>query len=345
MTTIFDIAALAGVSSKTVSRVLGDDRLVRPATRTRVLAAADRLNYRLNTATEKPMAHTLIGLLLDDPTSSYHTSFHHALITACAAGGKNLVTEFFDLHRPDWQAHLDTFISHTQIQALVLLPPLSDFGPLKSFLNSRDINCVLISPSTPDSHYASVAMDDHLAARHITQHLIDLGHRRIAHIGGHPDHAASLLRRNGFYEAFDVNGLARPSHSYMETGDFTFLTGCEAAERLLNLPLPPTAVFAGNDDMAAGACAVAHTLSVKIPEQLSIVGFDDAPISAALWPPLTTVRQPYADIARRSLELLDSPGSTPKDSNTQVRYILAHEIIARKTTTGITDLQADGPIG
>jgi LacI family transcriptional regulator len=333
MTTIFDIAALAGVSSKTVSRVLGEDRLVRPKTRMRVLAAAQSLNYRLNNATYKPAAQTLTGLLLDDPTSSYHASFHHALITACAACGKNLVTELFDLHRPDWYAHLDTFIRHTQVQALVLLPPLSDFGPLKSFLNTHDINCVLISPSTPDSHYASVAMDDHLAARDITQHLIDLGHRRIAHIGGHPDHATSLLRRNGFYEAFDVNGLARPSHSYMETGDFTFLTGAQAVERLLTLPLPPTAIFACNDDMAAGACTVAHTLGVKIPEQLSIVGFDDAPISAALWPPLTTVRQPYAEIARRSLELLDSPGSIPKDSNTQVRYILPYEVIVRKTTT------------
>ena len=224
------------------------------------------------------------------------------MLTACAELDKSLVVEIFDQQKLDWQDYLKRFLINTQIRKLILLPTLSDFGPLKSFLKSHDIRCVLISPSTPDSHYASVTMDDHLAARQVTEHLLKLGHVDIAHISGHPDHAASLLRRNGFYEAFDVGGASRPSQNYIEKGDFSFKSGYETATRLLGQSIPPAAIFACNDEMAAGACAVAHQMGIKIPEALCIVGFDDAPISSAVWPTLTTIRQPYAEMANRSVE-------------------------------------------
>jgi LacI family transcriptional regulator len=339
MATIIEIANLAGVSPKTVSRVLSDHKLVKPATRDRVLAAVTHLDYHPARGGRQSGANTLTGLLLDDPAGGYQTRFHQAMLAACAGQDKSLVVEIFDQQRTDWQDCLRRFLANTQIRELVLLPTLSDFGPLKSFLKSRGVNCVLISPSTSDNHYPSVAMDDHLAARQMTEHLLRQGHTRIAHIGGHPDHAASLLRRNGFYEAFDVRGTQRPPQNYMEKGDFSFDSGYEATMRLLGLSTPPTSIFACNDEMAAGACAAALRIGVKIPESVCIAGFDDAPVSVSIWPPLTTIRQPYAEMAKRSVEILATADGALTASDRQVRYVVSHDLIIRGTTFPLHDSQ------
>ena len=334
MSTIYDVAALAGVSAKTVSRVVNEDRAVKASTREKVLAAMARLDYRLNTQARSLRlgGKTSIGLLLEDPTSGYQGRFHHAMLTACMESRKYLAVELYEHGMPDWQAYLDRFITDAGIRDMLLLPTLCDFGPLKSFLKSRNINCVLISPSTSDSHYASVAMDDRLAARDVTEYLFSLGHTRIAHIGGHPDHAAAILRRNGFYEAFDAAGRPRPPATYMETGVFSFKSGLDAAERLLALPDRPTAIFACNDEMAAAACSVAHKRGLRIPQDIAVVGFDDAPISSSVWPALTTVRQPYLEMARRSIRILDDAGDAVTAGDHQVRHIIPHELILRETT-------------
>ncbi len=334
MATIYDIADLAGVSAKTVSRVLNDDKAVKPNTRERVLGAALKLEYRPNSGARQLRlgVKSSVGLLLEDPTSGYQGRFHHAFLTACMEQGKYLAVDLFEANNPDWQAHLDRFITSAHINDMLLLPTLCDFGPLKDFLKKRNINCVLISPSTPDSHYASVAMDDNLAARQVTEYLLQLGHARIAHIGGHPDHAASLLRRNGFYEAFDAANMGRPPAIYMEQGNFSFRSGIEAATRLLSLKDRPTAIFTCNDEMAAAACSVAHKMGLRIPQDIAIVGFDDAPISSAVWPTLTTVAQPYLEMARRSVHILQKSGGAPKASDTQERHLLPYDIILRETT-------------
>jgi LacI family transcriptional regulator len=175
-------------------------------------------------------------------------------------------------------------------------------------------------------------MDDRLAARDVVEYLFRLGHTKIAHIAGHPDHAASILRRNGFYEAFDARNLKRPPSDYVAHGDFLFKSGFLAAERLLSLKDRPTAIFACNDEMAAAACSVAHKKGLRIPQDIAIVGFDDAPIAAAVWPTLTTVRQPYLEMARRSVQIFNAESDTLTASDRQVRHIIPHEIIERETT-------------
>jgi LacI family transcriptional regulator len=334
MSTIYDVAELAGVSAKTVSRVVNDDKAVKASTREKVLAVMAQLDYRPNAQARSLRlgSKASIGLLLEDPTSGYQGRFHHAMLTACMESHKYLAVELYEQGMADWQAYLDRFITDAGIKDMILLPTLCDFGPLKSFLKSRNINCVLISPSTPDSHYASVAMDDRLAARDVVDYLLQLGHTKIAHIAGHPDHAASILRRNGFYEAFDAASLPRPPAAYVDSGFFSFKSGFEAAERLLSLKDRPTAIFACNDEMAAATCSVAHKMGLRIPEDIAIIGFDDAPISSAVWPALTTVRQPYLEMARRSIQILDAAGDTLTASDRQVRHIIDHEIIVRETT-------------
>lgn len=335
MSTIYDVAELAGVSAKTVSRVLNEDKAVKDSTRARVLDAMNKLDYRINAqARQLRLGHakTSVGILLEDPAGGYQGRFHHAMMTACMEVGKYLAVELFVPGERQFDEDMERFIVDADLKELVLLPPLCDYGKLKTFLKARGIHCVLISPTTPDTQYPSVVMDDRLAARDVTDYLLSLGHRRIAHIAGHPDHAASLLRRLGFHEAFEAAGLPRPPKNYVADGLFNFRSGIEAAEKLLHLADRPTAIFASNDEMAAATCTVAHKMGLNIPADLSVVGFDDAPISSAVWPALTTVRQPYLEMARRSLQILDIGGDATLPRDAQMRHILPHEIIVREST-------------
>jgi len=335
MTTIYDVAELAGVSAKTVSRVLNEDRAVKTDTRDRVLEAMTRLNYRPNTQARSLRlgdGKTSVGLLLEDPASGYQGRIHHAMLMACMETGNYIAVEMFQAGPPAFPTTLENFIDDAKIKAMLLLPPLCDHGPMKAVLKARNIHCVLISPVTPDAHYPSVAMDDRRAARDVVDYLMTLGHTRIAHISGHPDHAAALLRRQGYFESFEAHGLPRPPRDYVAEGLFTFRSGIEAAEKLLSLPDRPTAVFASNDEMAAATCSVAHKMGLRIPEDVSVVGFDDAPISSAVWPALTTVRQPYLEMARRSLSLLNAAHGPVEASESQQRHLIPHEIVAREST-------------
>ena len=335
MSTIYDVAELAGVAAKTVSRVLNEDGAVKAPTRDRVLDAMTQLDYRPNTQARQlrlGQSRTSVGMLLEDPAGGYQSRFHHAMLMSCMETGNYLAIELFELGQTDFQGDFERFLDDAQIKAMVLLPPLCDFGPLKSLLKAHNIQCVLVSPTTPDTHYASVAMDDRLAARDVTDYLLSLGHTRIAHIAGHPDHAAAFLRKQGFYEAFDAIGAPRPPREYIAEGLFNFKSGIDAAERLLSLQNRPTAIFAANDEMAAAVCTVAHKMGLRIPQDLSVIGFDDAPISSAVWPALTTVRQPYLDMARRSLQILNAAGDNIHASDMQMRHIVPHEIIRREST-------------
>ncbi len=169
---------------------------------------------------------------------------------------------------------------------------------------------MLVSPTSPDPNFSAIVMDDRAAAREVIHHLFSLGHERIGHISGHPDHAASTLRRNGFREAYAAAGKprppARPPAELMVGGDFSFKAGIEAARALLNIDNPPTAIFAANDDMAAANCMKAQKRGLRIPNGLSVVSFDEAPIAAVIWPCLTTIRQPFVEMAQRAMKALSA---------------------------------------
>ncbi|MEI9904700.1 MAG: LacI family DNA-binding transcriptional regulator [Asticcacaulis sp.] len=335
MSTIYDVAELAGVSAKTVSRVLNEDGAVKLGTRERVLSAMSRLDYRPNNQARQlrlGQSKTSVGMLLEDPAGGYQSRFHHAMLMACMESGNYLAIELFEIGQTDFQGDFERFLVDAQIKSMVLLPPLCDFGPLKSLLKAHNIQSVLISPTTPDTHYASVAMDDRLAARDVTDYLLSLGHKKIAHIAGHPDHAAAFLRRQGFLRGFRRHRHAAAVARLYRRGLFNFRSGIAAAEKLLSLPDRPTAIFASNDEMAAAACSVAHKIGLRIPDDLAVVGFDDAPISSAVWPALTTVRQPYLDMARRSLAILNAAGDGIQASDMQMRHIVPHEIVRREST-------------
>jgi LacI family transcriptional regulator len=190
-------------------------------------------------------------------------------------------------------------------------------------LEARGVPYVRISPGTEHGRSSSVAMDDVQAADDMTSHLVNLGHRRIGFIVGHVNHTASDLRLFGYRRALDRAGIDFEPR-YVRPGAFDFASGEAAADMLLDLSMPPTAIFASNDDMAAGVLTVAHRRGLSVPGELSVTGFDDTALASQLWPPLTTVRQPTRDLAYAATSLLFSGDI--------VHRRLAHELVVRGST-------------
>lgn len=332
MATIRDVALRAGVSVKTVSRVLNEHESVRGKTRERVRQAMQLLGYQPNVAARhlRAQGSYSVGVLMGDPSSGYQSRFHHALLSACMETGRHLAVELFEEPDRGWQDRIAAYLAGSGVREMILLPPLCDFAPLKQVLREHGVRCVLISPSSPDPLSPAVEMDDRAAAREIVEHLFNLGHERIGHIAGHPDHAASILRRNGYFEAYAARGLGRPGPDLMAAGDFRFKSGLDAAKALLDAPKPPTAIFAANDEMAAATLMEAQRRGLRIPTDLSVVGFDDAPIASAIWPTLTTIRQPFEEMSLRAMQAfanwpVQGQGHAPS-------YLAGHRLIVRESS-------------
>ena len=181
--------------------------------------------------------------------------------------------------------------------------PLSESSELIRALDRRSVPFVRIAPNDVRHRTPYADMDDAAAAREMTEYLIGLGHRRIGFIVGHPDHYASGLRLRGYQTALRVHEIP-VAPELVRQGHFVFESGLDAARRLLALPHPPTAIFASNDDMAAGALMAAHEMGIAVPQRLSVAGFDDTYIARTVWPRLTTVHQPSYDLAYTATDLL-----------------------------------------
>lgn len=306
-TTIKDVAELARVSQMTVSRVLNDQDAVKETTRLRVQAAMRELNYRPNIMARNlaGRAGMFIGLIYRNPSYGYLSEFLLGALDACRKHGHYLIVEepLLDQEMVDLE-HIEKRLLDTSIQALIVVPPLSDDPKLIDTLVRTGISFVCVSPKLDAYTGPGVGMDDIPAACELTEYLFDLGHTRIALLKGPPDHMSSELRYRGYKLAFENYGHPL-DEDLIIYGDYTYVSGMQAAKELLEREHPPTAIFAANDDMAAGAIAAAHQAGLKIPEDISIVGFDDTENAAAIWPALTTIRQPIREMASAAIEMLE----------------------------------------
>lgn len=301
--TIRDVAAHAGVSTMTVSRVMNGDRNVRDETRQRVTTAIAALNYAPN-----PAARSLagadrirIGLLYSNPSAAYLSEFLVGGLDEVSRSNIQLVVEKCDAGHDDTVA-AERLVADG-IDGVILPPPLCDAAPVIAIFAAAKIPAVAVATGRPAPSVAAVSIDDRAAAAAMTRHLIALGHRTIGLIGGNPNQTASEERRLGYADALAESGL-RYIDALVVGGLFTYRSGLEAADRLLDLPRAPTAIFACNDDMAAGAVAVAHRRGLEVPRDLTVVGFDDTALATTIWPELTTIRQPIAAMSRAAVELL-----------------------------------------
>lgn len=296
-----DVARAASVSPKTVSRVLNDEVNVSDATRKRVLAAMEAMDYRPH-----PSARSLAGsrsflvaMLYDNndnPASTYLAEIQDGVLEACDAHRYSMMVRPLRMRSDDFIRRLDTLISDHHPDGVVLTPPITDYAPLLKRLRERNVPYASVSPMQRNG-VIGVTMDEQGAARAIVEHLLALGHRRIAHVIGIADHGASRWRLAGYREAMAAAGLPEDPALVVQ-GAFTFGSGVAAARELFALEQRPTAVFAANDDMATGVMWAAGEYGLKVPHDLSVCGFDDTPLARQLWPALTTIQQPSREMGK-----------------------------------------------
>ncbi|MGN6375479.1 MAG: LacI family DNA-binding transcriptional regulator [Sphingomonas sp.] len=301
--TITDVARAAGVSPMTVSRVINADAKVRPETRAKVDEAVARLNYKPNPAARSLAGAELVrvGLLYSNPSAAYLSEFLVGMLDQASRADVQLVIEKCDPGGDELV--VARHLIDGGVHGLILPPPLCDSQAVLAALAERDVPAVVVATGHPPAAAAAVTIDDRGAGLAMTRHLIALGHRRIGFIIGNPNQTASAERLAGYRAALAEAGIGE-DQALIAQGMFTYRSGLDAAEQLLAAAERPTAIFASNDDMAAAAVAVAHRHGIDVPGDLTVCGFDDTAIATTIWPELTTIRQPIAEMSRAALELL-----------------------------------------
>lgn len=303
--TINDIARIAGVSKKTVSRVINQSPLVREDTRDKVLALMKQVGYAPD-----PQARGLafrrsflIGMVYDNPNAQYIVNIQNGALDCLRGSGFELVVHPCDSRGADFVDGVRRFVQQQKLHGLILLPPLSENQPLVDALNSIRCRHVRIASVRFEDAEQMIVSNDRAAAAEVADYLESLGHREIGLIAGPRTYRSAHERNGGFLDALARRGIHLPPARIFE-GGYTFESGVAGAEYLLAQKPRPTAIFACNDEMAAGAYKAAFRRELRIPEQLSIVGYDDSPLASRLWPPLTTVRVPIRDMGRSAAAML-----------------------------------------
>lgn len=306
---IRDVAARAGVAVKTVSRVLNGHPYVSAAMRERVERAVAELDFVPSMAARilSGSKSNQIALIYDNHSPYYMFQIQSGCWDVCKAHGIRLLAQPVDVADPTVGDQVRGLVSETHVDGIVLSSPVTDCAAVLRTLDAMDIPFVRISPGTNHALTSSVFMDDAQAADDMTTHLINLGHRRIGFIKGHPNHMGSDDRLFGYRRALDRAGIAFEPQLVLP-GKFDFESGRAAAGVLLAMADRPSAIFAANDDMAAGVLAVAHERGLSLPQDLSVAGFDDTTLARTVWPALTTIHQPMAELARTATEILIAGG-------------------------------------
>ncbi|MGO4166267.1 LacI family DNA-binding transcriptional regulator [Novosphingobium sp. PhB55] len=332
MGTADDVARLAGVSTKTVSRVINGVASVAPELRDRVQSAINQLGYRPSLAARQLASHRnyLIALVVPRQALGFVTSLMIEIAAHCREAGYHLVMEV--LEPQDWQAPEGVRLEFlAKPDSVILVPPFPDDSRILAFLEEEGIPAVRIGAGT-DGYGSRIRMLDRDAARSMVEHLIDRGHRRIGMIGPPNPSKPAEARVEGWRDALAQAGIPHDSNLLMR-GGFDFASGVKAATQIFALPERPSAIFAANDRMALAAMAVASKLGFSVPSDVAIAGFDDSPESRMTFPPLSTVRQPIKEIARAAVEA----AIAREDRD----IVFRQELRLRGSTTGIREFCAD----
>ena len=288
-----------------MSRVLNNEPNVRRETREKVKQAVHDLNYTPDVSARSLAGHRsyMLALFYDTISEGYLSQFQRAALDRCREAHYHLVVERCSLDSVAPEDRLVDIAAQLRVDGVVLLPPLSDQMPIIARFKEAQIPAVLVAPGGDGLGTPTVWFDDFAAALNVMQHLIRRGHRRIGFVTGHPAHGAARQRFAGYRQALDAVGIPFDPSLVVE-GRFDFASGLVAAQTLLNSPDRPTAIFASNDEMAAAVVRAAQERSLAVPQDVSVVGFDDSLLAEAMSPPLTTVRQPVEDMAMAAIDLL-----------------------------------------
>ena len=335
--TINDVAKLAGVSIKTVSRVVNREANVRESTRKIVDDAVAELQYSPNQSARKLASRRSyqIALLYDDPSryevpsSGYVIKLQQGLLKACKQEKYDLLIHPCNYQSKGIADEVSDLIDHSRVDGIAVAPPLSNVPAIIEAIEAKGTPFVQISPGEQDKGRLTVVTNDREVCAEMTRYLASLGHERIAFITGDPTHEAVARRFLGYKDGLQQSGLPFRK-TLVCNGNNSIRSGELCAEKLLPGKNRPTAIFAANDDMAAGVIRVAQRMSIDIPGQLSVAGFDNIPLSQQIYPALTTVNQPLASMAERAASLLIR--NLKKDSRDVDPLLVPGNIEVREST-------------
>jgi LacI family transcriptional regulator len=322
---------MAGVSRMTVSRVINDGASVRETTRSAVQAAIRDLNYEPNlTARNLVTAGELrIAVVYSNPSAAFMSDFLIGVFEEATSAGVRLILVRGENGQAPALRDLEKLVA-SNVHGVVLAPPLGESAAVRDILRAARLPVAVVAAARAPADGINVRIDDRQASQAMTRHLLDIGHRKIGFITGNPDQTASKERAEGARAAV---AAVEGAELVVAQGAFTYESGLRAAEQLLDAALPPTAIFAGNDDMAAAVVSVAHRRHLDVPADLTVVGFDDTTVATTLWPPLTTIRQPVRQMAAvaldRLIRALRSPDPLAEASS---EHVLDHALIEREST-------------
>lgn len=331
--TIRDVASELGMSVATVSRALSQPELLRPETRERVLSVVAKLGYRPNVlarSLRRGQTHAIV--LVVPKLSPFFLEIYAGAEEAAQTAGLAVLLGNSDGKPEREEAYFDQVMSGRADGIILLtgaLPPAYAEG-------KRGIPpLVAVLERLPDYDAPVVRIDHRAASTEVTKHLIDLGHQRIAHITGSRAAASTEHRLAGYRDALSEAGITF-DQELVVTGSFSMQSGADAMEKLLALEEPPTAVFAGNDEMAFGAVKAARAHGLSVPEDLSMVGFDDQTTAAFYNPPLTTIHTPCRELGHRATrELIEQIAG--RDVTPEV--LLPTKLVVRDSTAAPREMK------
>jgi LacI family transcriptional regulator len=335
--TIKDVAKYAGVSFKTVSRVINGEASVKAETQQKVQHAIAALNYQPNSAARNlASANTYaIGYVYDNPNAYYIIEMQNGILQACHQRGYELIIHPCDAKQANIGEDILRMVTRSRLAGLVLSPPLSEMSDVLEQLDANQIPYVRIvsGNATASNKSPCVFIHDKEAAFNIVQHLIAQGHSRIGFIAGDPDHGSTAQRQLGYQEALAAAQIPLAEELVIQ-GHYSFNSGVEGMQQLLSLAQPPTALFACNDEIASGALFAARLNNLEVPAQMAIAGFENSPFSRQTWPNLTTAEQPTELIAQQAAhKLIDFIRATHPDSKANISHIhVEPQLLIRPST-------------
>lgn len=337
--TIEDVALAVGVSRQTVSRVINQSPNVKNSVRERVTAAIEHLGYVPNlSARRMGGGRSFLILAINDRQRTIENwqagrgndwvdQMLFGGMTECDRHGYHLVFELIDTDAAHSARQLSNVLASLRPDGVILTPPHCDNPELTAVLAERNIPCARVGHSDGVG-YVDVHMDEEGAAHAATTLLITMGHRNIAFIAGAPNYGNSARRLSGFYQALTDTGIGDAA-GRVGNGDFHFDTAVSVIETMLSVEDQPTAFIADNDAMAFAALHVASRFGLRVPEDVSIISFEDTPGVRFSVPPLTAIRQPTAAMIAKACEKLIA---LSKGEDAYGSYQLPFDLVIREST-------------
>jgi len=330
--TINDVADLAGVSKRTVSRVINRSDKVNEETRTKVQAIIEQLKFTPNRQARGLAASRsfLIGLVYDTPTL-FINNVQKGILGVCSDAGYELVVHACHIDSDRILDDVKQFVDRAHVDGVIILPPVSEVDDLAEMLDKTDCPYVQFSSQLGAEPWKQVVTNYQPAITDMTSHLVKLGHRSMGFISGPKANVSSQKRQEMFVQALAAYDLKLPRPMIVE-GAFTYESGVAAAKKLLSNKDRPTAIFAANDEMAFGVMHVAHDMGLKVPDDLSLVGFDGTSFSSFVIPALSTIRRQTDEMARLGTQKLLALIDEGPDAARSFETMVSPQFVPRKST-------------